>query len=86
MSNFMETYCKAIFVLVIVAILIAFASPLGLKIKEYTTAKVNNTDKIGIEEITKVTSGKKNYNESNRPAEPKEAVDSLWCYLDKNGE
>ena len=42
MSNFLEQYGKALFVLVLIAILIAFASPLGLKIKEYTLAKVDN--------------------------------------------
>lgn len=46
MNNFLETYGKAIFTLVIIAILIAFAGPLGIKIKNATTKKVCQTEQI----------------------------------------
>ena len=80
MNNFMETYGKAIFVLVLMAILIAFASPLGIKIKEYTIARVNETDKIGNDDINK-TNGK-----ITRPEEPTEAVDKIYCIYYSDGE
>ena len=47
MSKFLETYGVAIFTLVLIAILIAFAGPLGLKIKEYTLEKAKQTEQIG---------------------------------------
>lgn len=53
MSNFLENYGKAIFVLVLVAILIAFASPIGIKIKTAVLAQVDKTKAIGQEEIDK---------------------------------
>lgn len=43
----METYGKALFVLVLMAILIVFAHPLGVKIKEYTLAQAEHTNSIG---------------------------------------
>ena len=46
MSSFLEQYGKAIFVLVLMAILIAFAGPLGIKIKNATTDKVCQTEQI----------------------------------------
>ena len=51
MSNFLENYGKAIFVLVLVAILIAFASPIGVKIKTAVLAQVDKLDSIGNDEI-----------------------------------
>ena len=59
MSNFLEQYGKAIFVLVLIAILIAFASPIGLKIKNVVLTHVNKLDSIGNEEIENRNS--KNY-------------------------
>lgn len=47
MSTFLEQYGVAIFVLVIIAILVAFASPLGGIIKEAINKQVNNLDNIG---------------------------------------
>ena len=80
MNNFMETYGKEIFVLVIVAILIAFASPLGIKVKTETTAKVNQTTKIGKDEITIATGG------VIRPDKPATAVDQVYCIYYTDGE
>ena len=51
MSKFLETYGVAIFTLVLVAILIAFAGPIGIKIKEYTLEKAEYTEQIGKDEI-----------------------------------
>ena len=51
MSKFLETYGVAIFTLVLVAILIAFAGPIGLKIKEYTLEKAEQTEQIGNDEV-----------------------------------
>ena len=51
MNSFLETYGKAIFTLVIITILIAFAGPLGIKIKNTTTDKVSQTEQIGKDEI-----------------------------------
>ena len=76
MSKFLETYGVAIFTLVLVAILIAFAGPLGMKIKNATTNKVCQIEQIGKDEIRN----------SLRPEEPKEAVDEVWWYIDKNNE
>ena len=47
MSSFLEKYGVAIFVLVIIAILVAFASPLGGIIKNAINTQVNNLDNIG---------------------------------------
>ena len=47
MSSFLEQYGVAIFVLVIIAILVAFASPLGGIIKTAINKQVNNLENIG---------------------------------------
>ena len=80
MSSFLEQYGKAIFVLVLVAILIAFAGPLGMKIKNATTDKVSQTEQIGCDEFTVATGG------TVRPTEPAEAVDNVYCIYYKDGE
>ena len=82
MSSFLETYGKSIFVLVLVAILVAFAHPLGAIIKDATTKQVNNVDKIGTENIN----GKSNGNIDSRPLEPTEIAYNMWYYIDKNYE
>lgn len=78
MSNFLETYGKALFTLVLIAILIAFSGPLGIKIKNATTDKVSNTEELGNDAVYVASTG--------RPNTPKEAVDKVWCYIDKNNE
>ena len=78
MSNFLEQYGKALFVLVLIAILIAFASPLGIKIKEYTLARVDNLKQISDDLI----SGKPRVD----PNEPKEAMDYVYACLYNDGE
>ena len=80
MSKFLETYGVAIFTLVLVAILIAFAGPLGMKIKNATTNKVSQTEQIGKDEITVATG------DTVRPAEPAEAVDRIYCIYYDDGE
>ena len=80
MSSFLEQYGVAIFTLVLVAILIAFAGPLGMKIKNATTDKVCQTEQIGKDEITVATGG------TVRPAEPTEAVDEVYCIYYDDGE
>ena len=77
MSNFLENYGKALFVLVLIAILIAFASPLGLKIKEYTLARVDNLKQTSDDLIA----GKPKV-DSN---EPKEVTD-IYAILYADGE
>ena len=47
MSKILETYGTALFVLVLMAILISFAGPFGLKLKEYTLDRTNNIHEIG---------------------------------------
>ena len=64
MSKFLETYGVAIFTLVLIAILIAFAGPLGMKIKNTTTEKVSQTEQIGTDEVYVATTG---------------AVDQVYC-------
>ena len=78
MSSFLEQYGKAIFTLVLVAILIAFAGPLGMKIKNATTEKVSTTEEIGNDEVYVATTG--------RPKPPKEAVDKVYCIYYDDGE
>ena len=80
MNSFLETYGKAIFTLVIITILIAFAGPLGIKIKNTTTDKVSQTEQIGKDEITVATGG------TVRPAEPAEAVNQVYCIYYDDGE
>ena len=80
MSSFLEQYGVAIFTLVLVAILIAFAGPLGMKIKNATTDKVSQTEQIGKDEITVATGG------VVRPEEPAEAVDNVYCIYYDDGE
>ena len=76
MKGFLETYGVAIFTLVLVAIIIAFAGPLGMKIKNATTDKVSQTEQIGNTEITAVMTKDNNSGTSEiiRPTEPVEAV------------
>ena len=78
MNSFLETYGKAIFTLVLVAILIAFTGPLGMKIKNATTEKVSTTEEIGSDEVYVVTTG--------RPKPPKTAVDKVYCIYYNDGE
>ena len=78
MSKFLETYGVAIFTLVLVAILIAFAGPLGMKIKNATTTKVSQTEEIGSDEVYVATTG--------RPKPPKTAVDKVYCIYYDDGE
>ena len=88
MSKFLETYGVAIFTLVLVAILIAFAGPLGMKIKNATTDKVCQTEQIGNDEISAAI-GKSDDSETGgnaRPAEPAEAVDQVYCIYYDDGE
>ena len=47
MSAFLEQYGVAIFVLVIIAILVAFASPVGKIIKTAINTQIKNVDRIG---------------------------------------
>lgn len=51
MRSFLETYGVAIFTLVLMAILIAFASPFGIRIKQYICDNVNTTTEISSKEI-----------------------------------
>ena len=80
MSSFLEQYGVAIFTLVLIAILIAFAGPLGLKIKEYTLEKAEQTEQIGKDAITVATGG------VVRPKEPAESVDKVYCIYYKDRE
>ena len=77
MSNFLEQYGKALFTLVLVAILIAFAGPLGVKIKEYTLAKAEQTNSIGSYEIE---------NAGKSEDEKLPVNDSLYAKLCTDGE
>ena len=81
MKQFLEEYGKAIFVLVLMAILIAFVSPLGVMIKEYTTNKVNDVDTIASDTQYEITTGKK-----RRPKPPETATDNVYCILYDDGE
>ena len=88
MSSFLEQYGVAIFTLVLVAILIAFAGPLGIKIKNATTDKVCQTEQIGCDEISAEV-GKTDDSATGgsvRPAEPAEAVDQVYCIFYDDGE
>ena len=78
MSNFLEQYGKALFTLVLIAILIAFAGPLGMKIKNATTEKVSTTEEIGNDEVYTATTG--------RPKPPKEVNDYVYALLYDDGE
>ena len=78
MKQFLEEYGKAIFVLVLVAILIAFAGPLGIKIKNATTDKVSQTEEIGNDEVYVATTG--------RPKPPKEVNNYVYACLYLDGE
>ena len=80
MSSFLEQYGIAIFTLVLIAILIAFAGPLGLKIKEYTLEKAKQTEQIGKDGVTVATGG------TVRPTEPAEAVYKVYCIYYDDGE
>ena len=80
MSKFLETYGEALFTLVLVAILIAFAGPLGIKIKNLTTHKVSNASELGRDETTIIMGG------TIRPEEPTEAVDKVYCVYYDDGE
>ena len=53
MRSFLETYGIAILTLVLMTILIAFASPIGKIIKTATNVQIANIDRIGTREIEK---------------------------------
>ena len=78
MSDCLESYGEAIFVLVLIAILVAFASPLGKMIKDATTKQVSQTEEIGNDEIYVATTG--------RPKPPNTAVDQVYCIYYDDGE
>ena len=78
MSNFLEQYGKAIFVLILIAILVAFASPLGKMIKDATTKQVSQTEEIGNDEVYVATTG--------RSKSPKEVNDYVYALLYDDGE
>lgn len=78
MSSFLEQYGVAIFTLVLIAILIAFAGPLGMKIKNATTDKVSQTEEIGCDEVYVATTG--------RPKPPKEVINYVYACLYQDGE
>lgn len=71
MNQCIEQYGIAVFTLVLVAILIVFASQLGMKIKNATTNKVSQTEEIGCDEVYVATTG--------RPKPQKTAVDKVYC-------
>lgn len=71
MRAFLEQYGIAIFVLILMAILIAFAGPVGNIIKSATNNQVANVDRIGTQEIEKTNV---------------EATDSVYACLYNNGE
>ena len=76
MSKFLETYGVAIFALVLISILIAFAGPLDLKLKTATMDQLSNINSIADERIQN----------PDRPKEPKEALDYVYVCLYNNGE
>lgn len=70
MRSFLETYGVAIFTLVL--------GLLGMKIKNATTDKVNQTEEIGNDEVYVAATG--------RPKPPKTAVDQVYCIYYDDGE
>ena len=78
MSSFLEQYGVAIFTLVLMAILIAFAGPMGLIIKKAINTQVSNISNIGTEEIDKRS--------DTITDNQNEGADYVYAYLDKNGE
>lgn len=78
MSSFLEQYGVAIFTLVLMAILIAFAGPMGLIIKKAINTQVSNISNIGTEEIDKRSDTVTDNQDKG--------ADYVYAYLDKNGE
>ena len=76
MRSFLEQYGTAIFTLVLMAILIAFAGPVGTMIKTNVNTQIQNVNEIGSERVRNV----------GRAEEPKEATNYVYAYLDKNQE
>ena len=52
MSAFLEQYGVAIFVLVLIAILVAFATPVGTIIRTAINTQFRNVDQIGSDAIS----------------------------------
>ena len=76
MRSFLEQYGTAIFTLVIISILIAFAGPVGTIIKTNVNTQIQNMNEIGSERVRN----------PGRAEEPEEAVDQVYCILYDNGE
>ena len=76
MKGFLEQYGTAIFTLVLMAILIAFAGPVCNIIKTNVNTQIQNVNEIGSERVRNV----------GRAEEPKEAVDQVYCILYDDGE
>lgn len=76
MSAFLEQYGVAIFTLILTAILVAFAGPVGKIVKNAINTQVQNIDKIGTEAVEK----------RNDSSDDTAEEDYVYAYLDKNGE
>ena len=76
MRSFLEQYGTAIFTLVFVAILIAFAGPIGSVMKQNTNTQIQHVDEIGTIAIR----------DRNRPPAPTEAVNEVYCILYDDNE
>ena len=51
MSNFLETYGKSLFVLILMAILVAFSKPIGNSIKKSIESSFKNVDSKNADEM-----------------------------------
>lgn len=76
MKGFLETYGVAIFTLVLMAILIAFAGPVANIIKANVNTQIQTVDDIGSERVQN----------AGRAEEPKKAVEQVYCILYDDGE
>ena len=77
MRSFLEQYGTAIFTLVLIVILIAFAGPVGNIIKTNVNTQIQKVNEIGSSETTIA---------ARDLLEPKEAVDKVYCILYDDGE
>ena len=76
MRGFLEQYGIGIFTLILMSILIAFASPIGRIVRTAINTQIENIDTIANERIQN----------PDRPEEPKTAQDYVYACLYDNGE
>ena len=83
MKGFLEQYGVAIFTIILIAILIAFANPLGIRIKDAINNQVKNVDQIGSNQMSDKTEEDTKDEDDDKDVE---SMNSVYAVLCSDGE